>query len=466
LLAALRAGSVAHADAGVGRDALPAVDRVWSPVTDATPIAVAASGGYGITESQAGEGAHHRAEGTLAAAAGVTPNIALSLAFDGRYDRHPGGDSSAVGTPQLGLVAGAHANDHIRIGAALQLSLFGRDAPSIDFQAPALSALGLFAWDVTHASTLSAMLGFKIDDSAHAAPDVSRLSKADRLALGLSDFNAVPFGIAAIQRIGASELAAEVSGEILVGSHAPQVLRSPLRGSLLGRVPFAAGLSGELLLTLGLSRRPLYARVEPLIPEEPRFTVQLGLRYAPRFDAPLPPPPPAPPPMAAPLTTELRGAISDFDGVPLAGVRVSLTVSDRAYETTSADDGRFGFNALPRGAAKIATEGAGLEPNDDVVQLDGPTQVLSLQLAHRAVSAQLRGLIRSFAGMPLAAQVRVLPAGSTVTADKDGRFMLELGAGEYEVEIECAGYLTQHRKISVQDNGVTLLNVELHEAPR
>jgi uncharacterized membrane protein len=44
--------------------------------------------------------------------------------------------------------------------------------------------------------------------------------------------------------------------------------------------------------------------------------------------------------------------------------------------------------------------------------------------------------------------------------------MLELQAGEYEVEIECAGYLTQHRKISVQDNGVTLLNVELHEVPR
>jgi hypothetical protein len=170
--------------------------------------------------------------------------------------------------------------------------------------------------------------------------------------------------------------------------------------------------------------------------------------------------------MAAALTTDLRGAVSDFEGLPLAGVHVSLSVAGRTYQTTSADDGSFSFDALPRGSAKIETEAAGLEPNSGVLALDGPTQALSLQLAHVAVSAQLRGLIRSFAGTPLAATVHVLPAGSTVDADKDGRFMLELGAGEYEVEIECAGYLTQHRKISVQDNGVTLLNVDLHEAPR
>ncbi|HEY2733023.1 MAG TPA: carboxypeptidase-like regulatory domain-containing protein, partial [Polyangiales bacterium] len=399
-----------------------------------------------------------------AAAAGVTPNIALSLSFDGRYDRHPGGDSSAVGTPQLGLVAGARASDRIRIGAALQLSLFGRSAPSIDFQAPALSALGLFAWDASRSTSLAAMFGFKVDDSAHAAPDVARLSPADRLSLGLSDFNALPFGVAAIQRIGLNEVAAELSGEILVGAHAPPLQRSPLRASLVGRVPLTTGLSGELALTLGLSQRPSYVRVEPLIPEEPRFTIRLGLRFAPRFDAP--PAAPPPPPMAAALTTDLRGAVSDFEGLPLAGVHVSLSVAGRTYQTTSADDGSFSFDALPRGSAKIETEAAGLEPNSGVLALDGPTQALSLQLAHVAVSAQLRGLIRSFAGTPLAATVHVLPAGSTVDADKDGRFMLELGAGEYEVEIECAGYLTQHRKISVQDNGVTLLNVDLHEAPR
>jgi hypothetical protein len=72
--------------------------------------------------------------------------------------------------------------------------------------------------------------------------------------------------------------------------------------------------------------------------------------------------------------------------------------------------------------------------------------------------------VRSFEGTALAASVRVLPAGSGVNADKDGRFVVELRPGDYEVEIECSGYLTQRRKVTVQDNGVTLLNVELHVA--
>jgi hypothetical protein len=41
-----------------------------------------------------------------------------------------------------------------------------------------------------------------------------------------------------------------------------------------------------------------------------------------------------------------------------------------------------------------------------------------------------------------------------------------LPPGVYQVEIACDGYLTQRRKVTVQENGVTVLNVELHEAQR
>ena len=74
--------------------------------------------------------------------------------------------------------------------------------------------------------------------------------------------------------------------------------------------------------------------------------------------------------------------------------------------------------------------------------------------------------VRSFDGAPLPAQVRLLPAGSSVSADKDGRFVLELAPGSYQVEIECSGYRTQRRKVIVQKNGVTVLNVELRGSRR
>jgi hypothetical protein len=454
-----------HADVGSGRAAVPAADRVWLPVTEAAPVSVAASGGYGVIESQAGEGAHHRVEGSLAAAAGVTPNVAISLGFDGRHDIHPDGDSDAVGTPQLGVLAGVRVSESVRLGGGLQLQVPGRTAPSLDFSALALSLNALAAWDARRDFTLAGKLGFRFDQTAQAAPDVSRLSNADRLSLGLSEFNAVPFGVAAFQRIAGFELLGELSGEVLVGSNAPDLLHSPLRAALGGRWPVASSFSGELLFELSLSKRPDYTSVGPLIPVEPRFSVGLGVRYAPTFGKPAPAP--APLPVVAPAaTTRLHGDVLDAEGVALGSVRVTVRVAGREFSASTSDDGAFELGDLPRGSAQLTIDGPGVIPATQPVELDRDEVVLPLQAARAPVSSQLRGLVRSFAGSALPAQIRVLPEAGTVTADKDGRFMLELRAGEYEVEIECAGYLTQHRKISVQDNGVTLLNVELHEVPR
>jgi hypothetical protein len=431
-------------------------------VTSVPPLAAAATAGYGVTESLAGEGAHHRALGSLALGLGFSSHLALSLAFDGRYDRHPGGDSGAVGTPQLNLVGGVDAGSSLRVGAGLQLLLPGRSAPSLDLSAPALSATALAAWTATHALTLAGMFGFRLDETAHAAPPLARLSSADRLALGLSAFNALPFGLAAFQSLGPFEVLGELSGEWLIGKGAPAALRSPLRAALGGRVRLLSGLTVEMMLELSLSRRPSYAAIDALFPVEPRFTFGCGLRYAPDFS------PRATTAVTTPsallLRTRLAGAILDPDGARLPGVRVSIRVAGETRATVSDGDGEYAFDDLPRGAARVTIDGAGLVATSQELELASASMVLPLQAARAEASAQLRGLVRSFTGAPLAAVVRVAAAGRTVTADKDGRFMLELRAGEYEVEIECAGYLTQRRKIIVQDNGVTLLNVELHAA--
>jgi hypothetical protein len=464
LLAALRAGS-ARADVGTGRAALPAADRVLVPVTTAPPLAVAASAGYGVTESLAGEGAHHRAVGSLAAGVGFSSHLALSLAFDGRYDRHPEGDSGAVGTPQLNLVGGVDAGSGLRLGAGLQLVLPGRGAPSLDFSASALSMTALAAWTATHGLTVAGMFGYRLDETAQAAPALERLSRADRLALGLSAFDALPFGVAVFQSFGQLDVLGELSGEWLVGKGAPAALRSPLRAALGGRMRLLPSLTGEIMLELSLSRRPSYVIIEALVPVEPRVSVGIGLRYVPDFAPRIAASPSTSTSTSTPpLRTRLAGPIVDPDGARLPGVRVSIRVAGETRTTLSNAAGEYAFDDLPPGMARVTLDGAGVVATSQELELARATMLLPLQAARAEASAQLRGLVRSFAGAPLTAVVRVAAAGRTVTADKDGRFMLELRTGEYEVEIECAGYLTQRRKIIVQDNGVTLLNVELHEA--
>jgi hypothetical protein len=458
------------ADVGNVQAALPAADRVLTPVTDAAPLAVATTAGYGVIESQAGEGAHHRLAGSLAAALGFGHHLALSLAFDGRYDRHPAGDTSAVGTPQLTLVGGVDVGSGLRLGANLGLRVAGRTAPSLDVNAAALTAQGLASWALRRGVSVAAMAGFRLDQTASAAPNLMALSNADRLSLGLSAFDAVPFGVAVFQRLRRHVLFGEFSGEWLVGKGAPAALRSPLRAAVGGRLHVSESFSGELLLELGLSRRPSYTTIEALIPVEPRFGVSLGVRYAPgpapaAASVTSPAPPKGPAPVVAARNTRLRGFVFDPDGVRVEGVRVTIDVAGVGQQVESGPDGEYLFETLPLGRAIVTLEGPGLVTTRQELELTQSDMLLPLQAARQEPRAQLRGLVRSFAGVPLAAVVRVPDVGQTVVADKAGRFMLELRAGDYEVQIECAGYLTQRRKISVQDNGVTLLNVELHEAP-
>jgi hypothetical protein len=68
--------------------------------------------------------------------------------------------------------------------------------------------------------------------------------------------------------------------------------------------------------------------------------------------------------------------------------------------------------------------------------------------------------VRSLAGRPLAADVRIEPLGREVHA-ADGRFEIDVAPGTYEVTIVAPGYQTQSRRVQVEENGVTLLDVDL-----
>jgi hypothetical protein len=443
----------------MGRSALPAADQVVIAEPTAAPIALAGTLGYALTESQSGEGAHHRIDGTLAAAVSPAREWAFSLAFDVRYDTHPDGDDSGVAAPRLAAVYVHPVRERLQLGAALGFGVPGAASHSLDFGAPVITALALGSWQLPRGIVLSGQLGLRLDWSAHAAPDMTQLSSSDRLGLGLSDFHALPIGVAALGGWGPVHVAAELSGEILVGEGAPSMWRSPLRAAIVGRLPLATGLALEGLLRVGLSARPPYDRPAPLIPVEPRVLLAVGVRFSPLAEAP-------PSAAHAAPSSQLAGRVHDAEGIPVADARLELTVAGQHFGADTGQDGSFALADLPLGAASLVVTADGYLPAQQDVLLDRKLVELELSVDRRVPAAQLRGLVRSFAGAALPARVRVLPAGASAIADNAGRFMLELPPGVYQVEIECRGYLPQRRRVTVQENGVTLLNVELHSVRR
>ncbi|MET0385527.1 MAG: carboxypeptidase-like regulatory domain-containing protein, partial [Polyangiales bacterium] len=420
-----------QASTHIGRGAVPAVDHVLVPVPAAAPVALAGTVGYGVTESQEGEGAHDRLDGTLAASLAPLPELVLAFALDARFDWHPRGSEGAIVSPRILARYVFALSDRLRLGAAGSFALAGGEGPSLALAAPVLGALGLLGYRLAGHWELAAQLGYRFDRSAAAAPDdLAGHTRAERMGLGLSDFDALPLGVALLHQRGKLALAAELSGEILVGSGSPGLQESPLRAALIARWPLGDGWALEGLARLALSARPEYTRVLPLIPVEPRLTIALGVRFV---------PPQKPPPAAklAPERSDFSGEVHDEAGEPVAAAHLSLQIGGETYAVQTDAAGRFGLRDLPRGAAELLIAGDDIIATHRHVLLDRTAVELSIDVARRMERAQLRGLVRSFDGAALPAHVHVLPAGASVTADNAGRFMLELPPGVYQVEIEC-----------------------------
>ena len=94
---------------------------------------------------------------------------------------------------------------------------------------------------------------------------------------------------------------------------------------------------------------------------------------------------------------------------------------------------------------------------------DGAAAELTLTLQRRLPSGQIRGLIRSFRGVALSAEIKIEPGDKTLHT-QDGRFEADVAPGAYDVTITAPGYETQRRHVEVEQNGVTLLNADLRSA--
>ena len=466
---------------GASSTGLRGLDRIGMPIGE-EGMTVAGTAGFGYLESMGSvKGSHQRYAGRLAMGAHLVAGLSAALVLDGRYDRHPddgmGKDSSMVGDPQLVARYGLRLDPEVQLGFEAGLRVPGSEAPSVKLSASTVDLKALVALMQLKPVSLHVLAGFRIDNSRNAAPDLSRLREGDRISLGMSAGNQILSGLGAHYAVS-KELAAYVEGtfEPILGHGVAK--SSPMRATIGARYALMEGLLIEGTITAALNKRPDVAPDAPLVPIEPRVLVALGLRYS--FLQPEPPakPPPEvepPPVVAAPVeeapvqTAALHGVIMDEFGAPLAGARVELTSGEAAFEVFTDDKGAYNFPEVPYGQITVAASADGYVPVDWQVLFDADAagQQVPVNLKKAAPLGQLRGLVRSWNSEPLPATVDIRSekgkAVTTVQADAEGQFQVDLEEGTYRVKVSAPGYKPQTSKVRLRERGVTILNLDLRD---
>jgi hypothetical protein len=470
-----------------------ALGRVLTAGQPATGLTLLSAGGYGYTESVLGIGdAHHRAAGALTLDARVVPWLAFALRLDGRYDAHtvPGlaTDTGLVGDPRVyARVDGAWASG-LRLGARAGLWLPGHDAPSVELDALSPELVGVASYVPRSAAiALTANVGYRFDRSARSAPEAARLSRSDRLALGVSAFDQVLVGVAATIGRGRAQGFVEAGADLLVGAGAPSAGRSPIRIGAGGRFALGRSLRLEAAVEASPGGRPDTSPTAPLVPVPPRFSAWLGLAY--HFggpppaavpgptppDAPTPEPEPEPgSPSPTPAALVLAGRVSAADGGQLTALRVEVTAGDARRDISTDEQGRFKIEGEPGQELTVSAEAAGYAPARSTVTLAaGAANELEIALERRAPKGQIRGLVRSLRGAAIAAEISVEPEAAATPSGtardakqlraEGGRFEIDVAPGRYQITISAPGYEVQRRRVDVEENGVTVLNVDLRK---
>lgn len=524
-----RAQDDVRASVGDGAWAMPAIHRVGVPAQEATGVDFAAYGGYGFTEGVLSEGdTHHRIGGSLAGSFRPTNWLSAGLRFDGRYDTHSGtggSDSGWVGDPRLQIRTSYDATEELHLGFELGGWFPGSQAPSVQWNAVTVDFNGMLAWLPTSSPLVLALnVGFRLDNSSNSAAQAQDFSRADRLALGVSDFNSVRTGLGVSYRVGRIELLGEYTWEMLVGTGAPPVASSPMRFGAGVRLPLDDNRAWWLhgMIDAALSSREPFVDGAKLYPIEPRVGVSVGITYRLGGDPPRPvvethetdhqveptetalcvvgtsqpctctdgasgtqscTEGPAPEGetgtvlswgactcatgITPAVVTEVAvsGHVRADNGTPIGDAHVTIVAGTQTLEATTSADGAYAIAAVPVGSAELRVAADGFQ--NGTLPLTLGTEAMSgadVTLERAVPGAMVRGRVRSFNGQPLAATIRIESLSREVTANADGQFELEVPPGAYQVSVTAAGHEAQTRRVTVEEQGVVFLNVDMRRS--
>lgn len=446
-----------------------ALGRVFAAGPTRPALFLMSSAGYGYTESVLNAGdSHQRAAGTLAVDGRPVPWLGLGLRLDGRYDKHQssalGNDDGWIGDPRVFVRADTALASTLRVGGRIGLWLPGRAAPSVQLAAITPEASGALTFAPAGVPLwVTANAGYRINRSTRTATDAASLSASDRLGLEMSAFDQALVGLAAAYGSGRAQGFAELTGELMVGSGSPRLIESPLRAGGGVRFAITREVRLEAEAEAALSARPALSQSGPLVPIPPRAAFWLGLAY--RFGgAPPPAVAPPPPPVVAkptPAVGRREGRVVGADGSEPVAPVVNIQAEGGARPVIVDGDGRFTLTGKPGETLKVDAEADGYELETATVTLAAePEEPFVITLKRKLPGGQIRGLVRSFKGANLSAEIKISPLDLTLHT-QDGRFEADVAPGTYEVTITAPGYETQHRRVEVEKNGVTLLNADL-----
>jgi hypothetical protein len=457
--------------------------RVPVPASTEPGIGLASSAGYGFTESQVdAPGGHHRMGGRLSAFLTPVHGLDFGLGTSLRHDRHSaddlGRDSGTAMSSDVAARAGWRQAPGLHLGIGAAATFPGGVSAVRSLAGPILDALFAAAYvPEREAWSLRLLGGFRWDRSGSAVAEAGAYRAGDRLALSVSEFNAMPLGVGVAHRSGATQWLAELSGELLLGSRAPSVLECPWRAAAGARHAVTDGFAVLWTTEVALSARPRLGNEEPLSPIEPRFTVAVGAIYTlagwkrPVEPAAAPPPsasrPRPPAPLAAAPTASLEIRVTTEDGFPLSDAMVELQVGHTRQTVPHRELERYGVSGVPAGEATLRVSAPRLKPEvRRIVLPSGAPLVVEFRLEAGPVSGQIQGLVRAFGGQGLEAKIRIEPAGIELLTDAAGAFTVDVAPGTYEVVIEAPGHVGQRRRVQVGADGVVVLNADLSKLSR
>jgi hypothetical protein len=165
---------------------------------------------------------------------------------------------------------------------------------------------------------------------------------------------------------------------------------------------------------------------------------------------------------SAALVHSLRVNVTTAQGYPLSDATVELVAGEDVVGVPHEALETYRVGGLAAGEPTLRVSAPRSKPHTQQIQLRGGSPlVIDVQLEDAPSIGQVRGLVRSFGGQGLRAQIRIEPIGSELTTDVEGTFSVDAPPGRYEVVIEAPGHQRQRRQVEVRPDGVVILNADL-----
>lgn len=531
---------------GNSNSALPAIDRVGYTSQVNPRVAAALSTDYGYTESVLDDkDEHHRLHGRLAASYIPINWLAFALRCDTRYDTHTsrslGHDDGVIGQTRL-VIRGSHElNSQFHLGGESIILVPSGQTPADAFRGTSIDLNFLSSYLIESSKiVLLSLVGFRLDNTSKAIDHPNLMSLADRLALGVSETNALLLGLAISWRIGYFELFEELTWDLYLGQDAPSAYKSPIRLETGARLWQNESFQYSLLLGISPSARPVLAYSIPMSVVEPRFYVGIGASFqistdklskklglsetskgklvgrvitpsnsgvsgvrisilgmtalhtistdtgsfeidniplgthtlivsaeqweSQSIDVVIPQPKNQILELILkPKLRSLKGTIYSLSREPIPNAKVWVGKGDQGIETTTDQAGRFEFLDIDPDYSEVKISAEGWQERREMIDPKALGEIhLTVSLERPLPEGQIRGYIRNFEGNPLIASIRIEPLGMRLKSQKDGKFNVDVPPGEYHVIVQARGHLQQKHVVKVEQNGVTVLVVDLH----